>query len=365
MTNSTSELPPQTIERMIVDVVIRLAFLGILVYWAGLIVSPFVTIVIWAAILAVAVSPLYEWLKRKVGGRGSIASLVITLTALSIILGPTAILVSSAGEFAQELSTRLEAGTLSIPAPAESVREWPLIGEKVFAVWTDASTNQNAFLKQHSEEVKKIFGGLLSAAAGLGGGVLSFAASVIIAGFLYGGGKSMAGPLADFAVRIVGERGREFVTMSAATVRNVAQGVVGISFGQALFLGVGMMVAGVPAAGLLTFVILILCIIQIGPTLIVLPTIIWAWSNMDTVGALVFTVFMLIGNFGDSAIKPVVMAKGLKTPMLVIFIGVIGGTFAHGLIGLFLGPIVLAILYDLLIVWTAAFRGTANPPLSE
>ena len=362
MENST-ESQSASIERIMIDVVIRLAFLGLLAYWAGLLVSPFILIVVWAAILAVTLQPVYEWLKNKFGGRGSPASLLITLVALGIILGPAGLLATSTVETAQELSARLDAGTLDIPPPQESVKEWPVIGEKAFAAWTQASTNITAFAKQHSETIKNVLGGFLSAAAGVGGGVLSFAASVIISAFFYSRSAGLANAMGGFAERVIADKGREFVAMSGATIRNVARGVVGISLGQALLLGIGMMVAGVPAAGILTFVILILCIIQVGPTLIVLPTIIWAWSNMDTVGALIFTIYMVIGNFGDSAIKPVVMAKGLKTPMWVIFIGVIGGTFAHGLIGLFLGPIVLAVFYDLLTAWVTGVdsaEGGAN-----
>lgn len=353
MMNEAMENNSASIERIMIDVVIRLTFLGLLAYWAGLLISPFVLIVIWAAILAVTLQPVYEWLKKKFGGRGSLASLLITLLALAIILGPAGLLATSTVETAQELTAKLEAGTLDIPPPEESVKEWPVIGERAFAAWTQASTNITAFAKQHSETIKGALGGFLSAAAGVGGGVLSFAASVIISAFFYSRSAALANALGGLAERVVADKGREFVAMSGATIRNVARGVVGISLGQALILGIGMMIAGVPAAGILTFIILILCIIQIGPTLIVLPTIIWAWSNLDTVGALIFTVYMVIGNFGDSAIKPVVMAKGLKTPMLVIFIGVIGGTFAHGLIGLFLGPIVLAVFYDLVTAWVS------------
>ena len=208
-----------------------------------------------------------------------------------------------------------------------------------------------AFLQQHSEGFTRIVGKFLSAAAGIGGGVLSFAVSVIIAAFMYSRAGMLSNALGSFAARIIGDRGREFVQMSGATIRNVARGVLGVSLIQALLAGVGMGLAGIPAAGVLTLLILILGILQAPPTLIIIPAIIWMWSDAELVSALIFTIYMIPVALLDNFLKPVLMAKGLKTPMLVIFIGVIGGTLAHGLIGLFLGPIVLAVFYDLLIAW--------------
>ena len=136
-----------------------------------------------------------------------------------------------------------------------------------------------------------------------------------------------------------------------ATIRAVSRGVIGISVLQALLAGIGLMVAGIPQASLIAFAVLILGIIQIGPTIVIVPVIIWSWMSMETTSALLFTAYMVPVNLLDNLLRPIVMGRGLKTPILVILIGVIGGTLAYGITGLFLGPIVLAVIWELMVAW--------------
>jgi predicted PurR-regulated permease PerM len=338
-------------EAAVIDIVIRLALLGLLAYWAGLLIAPFVILVVWAIILAVAVYPLYNWLRARLGGRGSLASLLVTLIGLAIILGPAVVLSSSLIDTAQTVSSGLRDGTLIIAPPPETVRDWPLIGDKIHGAWSHASNNLSGFINKYAATILAQSGAVAGSIAGIGGSVLGFAVSIIIAAFLYGRGPALAEAASHFAARIAERRGVEFVQLAGATIRNVSRGVIGISFLQATLAGIGLIVAGIPAAGLIALVVLVLGIIQIGPGLVLFPVIIWVWTAMDTMTALLFTIYMVPVALVDNVLKPIVMAKGLKTPMLVIFIGVIGGTLAHGLIGLFLGPIVLAVFYDLLIAW--------------
>jgi len=363
MPDQTKNAAERNLDSRIIDVIIRLGFLGLLAYWTGLIVGPFVVIVVWAVILTVAVYPIYAWLKKMLGGRGSIATLIITLTFLAIILGPAGVLTSSLVETAEGLLASVKEGTLSIPQPADSVKDWPVIGGRIYTAWSEAAANVPAFIDAHQDTVASIARKAAGAAAGVGAGVLSFTVSVIISAFLYSGGPRMAESAGRFAERIASGRGREFIRMSGATIRNVARGVLGVSLIQALLAGIGMSLAGVPAAGLLTLVILILGILQAPPTLVIIPAIIWMWSDAEFVSALLFTAYMVPVALLDNFLKPILMAKGLKTPMLVIFIGVIGGTLAHGLIGLFLGPIILAVFYDLLFAWMG--EGAAAPTQDE
>lgn len=352
-------------EAAVIDIVIRLAFLGLLAYWAGLLIAPFVILVVWAIILAVAVYPLYHWLRARLGGRGSLASLLITLIGLAIILGPAVVLSASLIDTAQSVSSGLRDGTLTVTPPPETVKDWPLIGDKVHGAWSHASNNLSGFINKHAATILAQSGAIAGSIAGIGGSVLGFVVSIIIAAFLYGRGPALAGSASQFAARIAERRGEEFVQLAGATIRNVSRGVIGISFLQATLAGIGLIVAGIPAAGLITLVVLVLGIIQIGPGLVLIPTIIWAWTAMDTMTALLFTIYMVPVTLVDNVLKPIVMAKGLKTPMLVIFIGVIGGTLAHGLIGLFLGPIVLAVFYDLLIAWVRGEEAEAGEEPSE
>ena len=211
-------------------------------------------------------------------------------------------------------------------------------------------------------EIKKLAGAFLSAAAGVGLGVLQFAASIIIAGFLFSPAEALTKGIKAFARRITATRGEEFVELSVAAIRNVARGVIGVSLLQAILAGIGLVVADVPGAGLIAFAVLLLGIIQIAPGIPVFGAIFWAWTSMDTVGALLFTLYMVPVSLSDNFLKPIIMAAGLATPMLVIFIGAIGGTLAHGLIGLFIGPIVLAVAYELLLTWVKSNEETESNP---
>lgn len=342
---------PRSAEAKVIDIAVRLGFLGLFVYWSLLLIGPFVIVVLWAVILAVAVYPVHSWIKARLGGRGGLASFIITLIGLAIIVGPASVLVAGLIGSVETLATGLQSGTLTLPPPPDSVRDWPLIGEKLHAGWSLASTNLEAFLRSNSSLLLGAGGSLLGKAAGLGAGVLTFAASVLIAGFLYTPGPRLAEGARVFAKRIVAERGENFVDLAGATIRNVSRGVIGISLLQALLAGAGLMLADIPGAGLITFGVLILGIIQIGPGILLIPVVIWSWTAMDTTTALIFTAYMVPVIIMDNFLKPIIMARGLDTPMLVIFIGVIGGTLAHGLIGLFLGPIVLAVFYELLLAW--------------
>ena len=192
---------------------------------------------------------------------------------------------------------------------------------------------------------------MLGIVAGLGIDLLMFAVSIVIAGFLYSRAPALAEGCRRFGQRIGGERASGFADLAGATVRNVSRGVIGVSVLQALLAGIGMLVAGVPAAGLIALGALILAIIQVGPAILLVPVTIWVWFDMDTITAVIFTIYIVPVVLFDNILKPIVMARGLKTPMIVILIGVIGGTLAHGLTGLFLGPVVLAVSYELLMAW--------------
>jgi len=192
---------------------------------------------------------------------------------------------------------------------------------------------------------------LLGAAGSVGAAILQFLASVILAGFLLSPGPSLVEAVASILHRRVSSRGDEFMQLAGATIRNVSQGVIGVSLLQALLAGIGLIAVGVPGASLIVFLVLILGIVQIGPTVILLPVIIWSWITMETSTALIFTAYMVPVNFVDNILKPIIITRGLKTPMWVIIVGVIGGTLSNGIIGLFVGPIVLAVTWDLLVTF--------------
>jgi predicted PurR-regulated permease PerM len=206
-------------------------------------------------------------------------------------------------------------------------------------------------------QLKPLGSSLLRIGADTGLGIIMFLAAIVVAGFLFSPAQRIAEAIRKFSLRLNPDRGEEFVEQAGATIRAVSRGVIGISVLQALLAGIGLMLAGIPQASLITFGVLVFGIIQIGPSIILIPVIIWAWTFMDTLPALLFTAYMVPVNLLDNLLRPIVMGRGLKTPILVILIGVIGGTLAYGITGLFLGPIVLAVIWELFVSWIEQREG--------
>lgn len=348
------------IETRITDFV-RLAIVGLFAYWSLTLVAPFAIIAIWAGILTVALYPAYARLRRGLGDRGKLAALLLTLLNLSIIIGPLAAIIFGSAEAAQVLFTKFKDGGIAVPLPSESVRDWPLVGERLYANWVLASNNLEALIRQLEPSLLQVGSSAVGIIAGIGLGLLSFVASVIVAGFLFQPGPRIASVIMTFADRIAGQRGIGFVSMTTSTIRNVAKGIIGVALIQTFLVGIVLHIFAVPLPGLIAFFVLILCIVQIGPAPVLLPLAIWGWSTLDTGTALALTLLLVPIGLIDNVMKPILVARGLSTPTLVILIGVLGGTLSYGLIGLFLGPIVLSVFYDLLLVWLRAGGHTHRP----
>ena len=350
------------VEARATDFVVRLAFLGLFAWWSLELVSPFMPIVIWAILLAVALYPVYAWLARRMP-RGLAAALV-TVALLAIILGPVSLLAASLTESVHRIASGLQSGTLRVPPPPARLDDWPVVGKPIEDAWDLASTNLDAALAKYGPGIIPSGGALLARVAALGADLLKFVLSMVIAGFLFVPGPRLAAGVRAFASRLVQPRGAHFVDLAGATIRNVSRGVIGVALLQAILSGLVLIAAGVPGAGLAAFAILFLCIIQIGPAPVLLPVLIWAWMTQPTTLAAVLTLVLVPIALIDNVLKPLVMARGLSTPMLVILTGVVGGTLTHGLVGLFLGPIVLAVFYELVVAWTrlGADEGPADAP---
>ncbi|HMQ91527.1 MAG TPA: AI-2E family transporter [Amaricoccus sp.] len=334
------------------DFVVRLAFLGLFAWWSLELVRPFLPIVIWAILLAVALYPSYAWIARRLGDRRGLAATVLTLIALATVLGPVSVLAASLAESVQWLASGLHSGTLRVPPPPTEVAEWPILGEQIDEVWNLAATNFDDAVHRYGPAVLPAGGTLLAKVAGISADVLKFVVSVVIAGFLFLPGPRLAAGARAFAGRLIAPRGAHFVDLAGATIRNVSRGVIGVALLQALLAGIILYVAGIPGAGLIAFGILLLCIVQIGAAPILLPVLVWIWLSYPTGFSLILTLLLVPVGLVDNVLKPILMARGLTTPMLVILTGVIGGTLTHGLIGLFLGPVVLSVFYELVVAWT-------------
>jgi predicted PurR-regulated permease PerM len=334
------------------EAAIRLGLLLLLVLWCFNIVRPFIMPVLWGAIMAVAIYPLFEKAYTALGGREKLTATLITLLALAILIVPTVMLSTSMVESSKSLSEQLDAGTLAVPPPSESVKDWPLIGEKTYGVWKLFSTNLEAALGKFKPQVEAVGKWFIAGAAGVGGGILMFVVSIIIAGAFLVYGRSGSDAVAKVTGRVLGARvGREFVELASATIRSVAQGVLGVALIQSILAGIGLMLIGVPYAGVWAALVLLLAIVQLPPILVLGPIIVYVFSFAETVPAVIFMIWSLIVSVSDGFLKPLFLGRGMDIPMLVILLGAIGGMILSGIIGLFVGAVVLAVGYSLFMAW--------------
>ena len=330
---------------------ISIGLVGLILFWCFRIGRPFLEIIAWGIIIAVAIHPIYDRLKSALGGRGRLAATLITLLALILLLVPTFMLSESLIGTMQEYSAQLEEGTLRMPPPAESVRSWPVIGEPLHKIWSLGSNNLGALLSKMAPQLKNYGVRLLSTAAETGVGILMFAVSIIIAGVLLSNADGGRQATHAFAKRIAGERGAMAVELAGATVRSVAVGILGVALIQTFLAGLGFLVVGVPGAGLWAFLVLILAVVQLPTIFVLLPIIVYVFSASSTITAVVFAIWSILVGISDAFLKPLLMGRGVDVPMLIIFIGAIGGFVASGIIGLFVGAIIFALGYKLFLLW--------------
>ncbi|MCF6262470.1 MAG: AI-2E family transporter [Xanthomonadales bacterium] len=340
-----------TATKQAIEIAIQLGVIFLIAYWCFLILSPFIGLIVWGAIIAVALYKPFEKLVEKVGGRRKLAVILVAVLGAALILLPVINLSTSIIDSAQGLRVQITDNTLRIPPPAETVKGWPIIGEKAYAFWQQASTDLTVLLKKYPEQVSAIGKKLLGTAAGAGLGALQLTISLLIAVAFLSGAEAASRSMARLASRLSPDDGEALLTMSVNTIRSVAVGVIGIAFIQATLGGLGMLVVGIPMAGILAVVILILGIAQLPPWFVLLPAIIYVFSIESTGVAVVFMIWSLIVSFSDVVLKPVLLGRGVDAPMIVILLGAIGGMLTAGIIGLFIGAVVLALGYKLFQAW--------------
>lgn len=334
-----------------IDLVIRLFVLSLLAFWCFILLRPFLAVILWGVILAIAAFPLFLWLKARLGGRAKLAGTILTLLGIAIVIGPLSAIATVFVSNAQDFADSLAAGTFAIPPPPADIAKWPAIGKPLHNIWQQASVNLGPVLMKFKPQLEQLAKSLLFLAANTGFTLLKFLFSIIIAGLLTLNAEGLNRMLTKLVLRLTPTQGQAFVQLAASTIRSVTRGIIGVAVLQSLLIGIGLMVAGIPFAGLLALLCLLLAIIQLGPGLVVLPTLIYAWLTMNTWGALLFTIWMVPALLIDNVLKPIFMARGLPVPMVVILIGVLGGTLAHGILGLFVGPVILSLGYELIKAW--------------
>ena len=299
------------------DLAIRLGLLGLLAYWSLKIIAPLLTIVLWSAILAVALYPIFDWLAQR-SRHPRLAAALVTLLCLMIVIGPVTWLTYGLVAGADSLVRQIDSGLVAIPRPKESVKDWPLVGVRMHQLWTQAASNIRTALAEVAPSLKPLGAKLLAFAEGIGWGLLQFMASIVIAGFLLVPGPRLVNALRLLLGRILSHRSEEMIQLAGTTIRNVARGVVGVALLQSILAGVGFLLAGIPAAGVLAFLTLLLGVIQIGAGVITIPVVIWSWTSMDAMQAVLFTLYMVPVGLIDNLLRPILVARGLSTPTPVI-----------------------------------------------
>jgi predicted PurR-regulated permease PerM len=357
MNNELNLLSENTLDKLIsrkmIDLFIRVGLIGFLVVRCYQIFQPFMGLMLWSVILAVALYPLHTWIARKMAGRNGRAAIALVLVILLSVFIPTTLLAFSFADSTTLLVKQVQSGTLQVPAPNQSVAGWPVVGGKLYSLWSAAHTDLGAVVAKYEPKIAVISKQLLGYAASAGTGILMFLVALVLAGIWMAYGSSAHAAAKAIGMRMAGaERGEALVALSTETIRAVASGVIGIACVQALLLGAGFILVGIPAAGILALLVLVLGIVQVPAALVALPTIFYVfYSNDSTTVAVMFAVYTLVAGSVDNILKPLVLGRGVDAPMPVILLGALGGMASRGIIGLFLGSVLLALGYQLFMAW--------------
>jgi predicted PurR-regulated permease PerM len=342
--------------RDLTRVVFQLLALGVLIASSLWILRPFVAALTWGATIAVATWPVLLRLQSWLGGRRGAAVTVMTTVLLLILVVPLYFAISTIVENADEIvGWSKSLATLKLPELPEWVAALPVVGGKLATAWNQLATaGAEELAKRLAPYGREIVLGFVGQVGNIGLLVVQFLLTVIITAILYANGETAARGVDRFARRLAGAQGENAVHLAGQAVRGVALGVVVTAILQSGAAGVGLAVVGVPFATILTAALFILCVAQLGPALILIPAIFWVYSRSGAIWGTGFLVWAIFCLTFDNVLRPVLIKRGADLPLLLIFTGVIGGLLAFGIIGLFIGPVVLAVAYTLLVDWVSA-----------
>ena len=336
-----------------INTYIKIAVLSILLIWSFFIVKAFVLLIIWSIIVAVALYPFYKKIINVFKGKkkGLVTSLFI-IALMALIIAPSFNVTQNIVAKTKVLYHNFDNGTLEIPPPNESVKEWPLVGKKLYGTWATASKDMESFIKSNPEEVKSSVGWFFDSFKGLMTSVLLSLVALILAGVF----MSSADEGYKTGVKLMGKlmegKGKELMEMCTNTIRSVVKGILLVAVIQGVLAYFGFAMIGMSSmAGILAIVVIFAAIIQIPLIVVVVPIIIYVFSFAETTPAIIFTIYIMIVSLLDNVLKPMLLAKGLQTPMIIILMGAIGGMIFQGILGLFIGPVVLAIMHNLYTAW--------------
>ncbi|WP_394132814.1 AI-2E family transporter [Shewanella maritima] len=351
MSDSKTQLTKAKFSEFAIEASIKVALIFLMILWCFNIIRPFIMPILWGAIIAITLYPVVLMLSKKLNLSVGKSSLIVTLIALAILIVPvvafSGTLITGTTDFVAQVSE----GTLVIPPPKESVAELPLIGEKLYQFWLGASSNLESLIQANSEKLKSMTSSLASMLGGFGLTFLQFIISIIIAGVFMKGAATSSEMSHKVAVRLAGKHGEDFQALTVATVRSVVQGVIGVAIIQSTLAGLGLVFVDVPGTAIWMLAVLLLAIVQLPPIIILGPLAAFVFTVESTTVATIFLVWSVLVSGSDAILKPVLMGRGVDIPMLVILLGAIGGMIMSGIVGLFVGAVVLALGYKLFIAW--------------
>jgi predicted PurR-regulated permease PerM len=344
--------------------VLAILFLGALIAASFWILRPFVASIIWAIMIVVATWPVMRALQTRLWGKRALAVTVMTLVLLAVLILPFLALIGTIVANADPIVTWFRTINIeALPPPPDWLRQLPIAGEPIAQAWTQVAAEgiPELFAKAapYADDVATWF---VAQVGNLGVLFAQCLLTIVIAAILYAQGETAGGQVRRFAERLAGPTGDAVVRLAAQAIRGVALGVVVTALVQAGIGGLGLLVSGVPFAAVLTAVMFLFSVAQVGAVPVLVPAVVWLyWRGDPTWGTVLLVVTILVGTL-DNILRPLLIRQGAKLPLLLVFSGVIGGLIAFGLIGIFVGPVVLAVAYSLLDVWISGGRGVDPGP---
>ncbi|MDC7943308.1 AI-2E family transporter [Raoultella ornithinolytica] len=336
------------------DMFIRFGLILALASFCYTVFSPFLNMMLWAVILAVTLYPLHQYFATRLGGKQGWSSTLIVLLGIVLIVVPTVLMISSLGESVSVMIDKLSGRAFVIPPPSAHIATIPIVGEKISVLWLKASNDLPGLISNYRTQIGDIAKATLGILASMGGGLLGFILSFIVAGIIMTWGAAGADSARRIAIRLTDDnKGQSLVKLCTSTIRAVAQGVIGVALIQALLVGVIMIVAGIPAVGIFFILALILGIAQIPVILVTAPAIALMWSLGDhgTAMNIVYTILLIVAGMADNVLKPLMLGRGVDAPMPVVLLGALGGMAASGILGMFIGATLLSIGYRIFMSW--------------
>jgi predicted PurR-regulated permease PerM len=349
MDNSQDSNP--STEKKAIDLFIKLNIVALLIAWSVMIVLPFAITLLWGIILAVSLYPLFKILLKLVKGKKAIASSIITIVLLCVILVPSIFMITSIIGEIKGLKEAIDSKALVIPPPNAKVAGWPIVGKKIYEAWSLLNSNLESAVVKYKDQIESAGQKFVGAIRGLFSNIMMFSLSIIIMGVLFAYADAVKGAIGAFMKKLLGNNSQEYTMVVIQTVRNVAKGILGVAFIQFIIMGISFVLAGVPFAGVWALLVFLLALVQLPGALVAIPVIIYIYSVKEPLPATIWAVIILICGLSDNVLKPLLMGKGAPVPMLVIFLGALGGFMLSGFIGLFTGAIVLSLTYKLGGMW--------------